>query len=95
MTRHLTLIEGGRDLAEQWMIHAACAGTHRDVFFPENGAHVRPAKALCARCPVRDACLEYALNDPALHIVGTGVWGGTTPPQRRRLARLRRLGGAA
>jgi WhiB family redox-sensing transcriptional regulator len=37
------------------------------------------AKAICARCPVRDACLDYALsyNEP------DSVYGGLNPADRR------------
>jgi hypothetical protein len=41
---------------------------------------------MCDRCPVKVACLEYALGieeDDA----ETGVWGGTAPYQRRALKR--------
>lgn len=35
------------------------------------------AKAVCARCPVRRECLEANLHD------AWGIWGGTTPLERR------------
>jgi hypothetical protein len=40
------------------------------------------ARAICARCPVRVECLDYALEvgDPLL-----GVWGGTSKLERRRM----------
>jgi WhiB family redox-sensing transcriptional regulator len=41
------------------------------------------ALAVCARCLVRDECLELALRNPA---VGQfGVWGGTVPAERQEL----------
>lgn len=47
----------------------------------------RKAKAVCARCPLRAECLEYALSHPARH----GIWGGLSPEElaaeRRRLLR--------
>lgn len=39
----------------------------------------------CARCTVLDACLEFALE---LRI-DVGVWGGTTPDERKQLPRTR------
>lgn len=48
---------------------------------------VARAKAVCAGCPVREACLEFALaNDERW-----GVWGGTSERQRRamRVVRVR------
>lgn len=46
------------------------------------------AKAVCAQCPVADACLEHALR------VGekNGVWGGCNERDRRRIVRQRRRG---
>lgn len=64
---------------------AACRGLDPDLFFPERGASLAPAKAVCATCPVTEACLEYALehHEP-------GVWGGTGDIERRRIRRERR-----
>lgn len=44
---------------------------------------VEAAKAVCESCPVREACLRYALetNQEA------GVWGGTSEEERRKLRR--------
>jgi WhiB family transcriptional regulator, redox-sensing transcriptional regulator len=64
---------------------AACRGTaNRDIFFPTrnegpNGAEA--AKSVCEGCPVRVECLEYALEAEEEF----GVWGGTTPAERRRM----------
>lgn len=43
--------------------------------------HEKEAKALCAKCPYKLRCLEYAVNDPSLQ----GIWGGTTDRQRRTI----------
>lgn len=44
---------------------------------------VDDAKALCAVCPVREACRDYAIaNDET-----DGVWGGLTPDERADYAR--------
>lgn len=41
------------------------------------------ARNLCARCPVRQKCLDYAMaNDEEF-----GVWGGLSPSERDRLKR--------
>lgn len=42
----------------------------------------RTAAAVCPSCPVRDACLVDALQRRERH----GVWGGTTPGERSRMA---------
>ena len=66
-----------------WMALAACAGTN--IFFPTRGnvRGVRLAKAVCAGCPVRQECLDYALVNKE----SFGVWGGMTLRERRRLLR--------
>ena len=61
---------------------AACA-THPDpdMWFPhpkdQQGTDI--AVAICADCPVRDACLAYALE----HGIEHGIWGGETATQRK------------
>lgn len=69
---------------------AACAGMPTDDFYPDGGGHgaeqAGRAKAVCARCPVREACLAWALQ----HETGRGrfgIFGGTTPREREVLAR--------
>ncbi len=42
------------------------------------------ARATCQRCPVRDACLA----DATARDERWGLWGGLTPIQRRKLARM-------
>ena len=44
-------------------------------------------KAVCGRCPVREACLAYALDARELW----GIWGGLDPEER--LALVHRLTG--
>ncbi|MGH9301818.1 MAG: WhiB family transcriptional regulator, partial [Acidimicrobiales bacterium] len=57
------------------------------TFFPSDGVGVEVARHICAECPVRTPCLEYALDNHIDH----GVWGGTSERERRRIARGRRL----
>lgn len=67
-----------------WRDHALCAQVGADVFFPSKGdehRHSAQAKAVCARCPVQADCLFEALANREEH----GVWGGTSPRQRRAL----------
>jgi WhiB family redox-sensing transcriptional regulator len=76
-----------------WQFSAACRGTDTALFFAPNyferkgekdGREAR-AKAICARCPVRIECLEYALKIREPH----GVWGGMNEVERRTLLRER------
>ena len=64
----------------RWQDLAACRGMDPNIFFPELGESVEPAKAICAKCPVAPDCLEYALT---LADVYPGIWGGTSARQRR------------
>lgn len=69
----------------QWMSQAACLNADREVFFPEKGGPGDDAKRICAHCPVVQECLDWALALPADTV---GVWGGTTPKERRTLRRM-------
>ncbi len=71
-----------------WRKRAACRGIDVEIFFPEidDEAEADAAKAVCERCPVRQACLEHALA----HREREGVWGGATERERRRILRQRR-----
>jgi len=70
---------------------AECRDADPELFFPtaESGpvfeAQVAAAKAVCAGCPVRAECLEWALE-----VLPDGIAGGMTPQERRRERRRRR-----
>jgi Transcription factor WhiB len=51
------------------------------VFFPGRGEPAEPARQICAGCPVRQPCLDYALGHGITH----GIWGGLTERDRRPL----------
>lgn len=70
-------------LYPEWMADGACAEVGGDVHFPEPGEPTKPAKTVCARCGVREICLQYALDNGERH----GVWGGLSERERRRLQR--------
>lgn len=78
-------------VATDWRSRAACRGsTDPDLFFPveENGRlderQVAEAKAVCAGCAARDACL-----DEALARIPEGIAGGMTPQERRFVGQSR------
>ncbi|HZT67325.1 MAG TPA: WhiB family transcriptional regulator [Acidimicrobiales bacterium] len=75
----------------QWMARGRCRDVHPSVFFPSDGLGVEAAQQICADCPVRSPCLEYALENKIDH----GVWGGASERERRRIARARRQGSLA
>ena len=68
-----------------WQDDAECRGADTTVFFPVSEADAGPAQAICATCPVAEACLEYAISTRQ----PDGVWGGLTPTERHRLIRRR------
>jgi WhiB family redox-sensing transcriptional regulator len=65
--------------AARWRELAACRGADLDLFFPGRGESAEPARGVCAACPVRQPCLDYALTNRITH----GVWGGLTERERR------------
>ena len=67
--------------AARWRQQAACYGTDLNLFFPERGQSAGAARQVCARCPVRQPCLEYALSNR----ITSGIWGGMTERERRPL----------
>jgi WhiB family redox-sensing transcriptional regulator len=75
---------------DDWRESAACRSVDPDLFFPIGNTgpallQIQEAKAVCAGCPVRDACLRWALDTGQ----SIGVWGGTGEAERRALARRR------
>jgi WhiB family redox-sensing transcriptional regulator len=57
------------------------------VFFPSDGVGVEVARQICATCPTKEPCLEYALANRIEH----GVWGGCSERERRCILKRRRL----
>ena len=70
------------DVDSTWMAAGKCRDFPPDMFFPSDGLGVEMARRVCADCPVRDVCLEYALD----HHIEHGVWGGASERARRRMA---------
>jgi WhiB family transcriptional regulator, redox-sensing transcriptional regulator len=82
-----------------WGDDRPCAGVPADVFFPvrqlvgnrvrnssEYERRVAQAKALCATCPYRQPCADYAIDQR----ITDGIFGGLDPDERRRVANQRR-----
>ena len=67
--------------AARWRELAGCRGVDLDLFFPERGESAEPARRVCARCPVRQPYLDYAISNRIVH----GIWGGLTERKRRAL----------
>lgn len=73
---------------EDWRQSAACRDEDPDLFFPVGTSgpalmQAEEAKRICARCPVREQCLRWALDTGQ----DFGVWGGAGEDERRSLRR--------
>ena len=76
----------GGEVDTSWMQKGKCRELPPETFFPSDGVGVEIARRICADCPVKEPCLEYALYNRIEH----GVWGGASERERRRIARRRR-----
>jgi WhiB family redox-sensing transcriptional regulator len=73
-----------------WRLWAACRQTDGELFFSTDGERgstkrrrERAAKAVCAVCPVRDECANYAIGNHERY----GVWGGLSEHERELIWR--------
>lgn len=78
---------------------AACKGMvtdpENDLFFPGMGGGGRRQRdraiAICNGCPIKDRCLQEALDwdraHPDYYDRTQGIWGGTTEAQRKAILR--------
>ncbi len=81
-------------LTDAWWGEAACRESEPELFFPisataASDTDIARAKGICASCPVRPQCLNYALH----HCQEQGIWGGLTEDERRLLRRRTAVGG--
>lgn len=75
-----------------WWTSAACRDVDSSIFFPNNYDEEtgRPAKRICAGCPVRDLCLEDAMRvEWDAKSRRHGIFGGLLPRERHALWRKR------
>jgi WhiB family transcriptional regulator, redox-sensing transcriptional regulator len=77
---------GAAPPVEDWRDYAACRHADPELFFPIGTAgaglvQADRAKRVCAGCPVRAVCLDWALTTGQ----DVGVWGGTVPDERRAM----------
>lgn len=73
---------------EPWKADGACVDhPNPELWFPTKGSpgqRMKEARRICAGCPVRQECLDYALRNHE-HF---GMWGGLTERERRRHRRM-------
>jgi WhiB family redox-sensing transcriptional regulator len=70
-----------RQLDDAWRTRGVCQNVDPETFFPAPSEPADAALALCRSCDVQGACLAWALEVGDCH----GVWGGTTPRERRAM----------
>jgi len=63
-----------------------CTEHDPEMWFPAGSYEIpltEVAKRWCHTCPIEQACLQRALDEG----IDFGVWGGTTPTERRAIKR--------
>ena len=75
-------------LTDDWRRVASCRDTDPDLFFPVGTTgpaieQIENAKAVCRTCEAQVPCLEFALATNQ----DSGIWGGTSEEERRKLRR--------
>ena len=68
-----------------WIHYAACLDRDPELFFSERKKERAKAKAICAACPARVACLDdvIAVEDDAAASHRYGIVAGYSPGDRR------------
>lgn len=71
-----------------WRHRAACRDEDPELFFPVTDIgpgerQAEKAKSICASCPVRERCLQFALDNG----LNYGIFGGMTEQERADLVR--------
>ncbi|MFF5778189.1 WhiB family transcriptional regulator [Streptomyces virginiae] len=73
-----------------WQLQGLCRQEDPELFDTRGRsgsrllARAATAKAICARCPVVEACLSWALSMEGNDTLGWrhGIWGASTPQER-------------
>ena len=73
-------------ISRNWWDLAACQTADPDLFFPISAkgraqVDIARARAVCASCPVRSRCLDFALATRQ----ADGIWGGRTAEERHEM----------
>lgn len=87
----MTLLQSSRPVTYDsgaWRMEAACTSVATQAFFPsgQTGTALEQAaraKLVCAACPVRMNCLEFAVTTNQEY----GIWGGADEDERRSIRR--------
>jgi WhiB family transcriptional regulator, redox-sensing transcriptional regulator len=71
-----------------WIKWGKCKGLPSELFLIQPGDDGREGKAVCVVCPVKNRCLEYALE-----VSPSGIWGNTTERERALIKKRRKSNG--
>lgn len=79
------------EVTVDWRDSAECKGEDPELFFPYSRGpsgqlQAQVAKAVCGRCPVKNECLQWALDSSPMP---EGIWGGTDEDERADIVRNR------
>lgn len=70
----------------EWRLNGACRAFDPSMFYPETEAAAAKAKRICEGCDVLLDCRAYAMSSRE----NSGVWGGLSERERRRIWRRER-----
>ncbi len=82
-------VKGATFDEEDWRSRGSCRGVDPAIMFPVTAFDEMIGKRVCANCPSKSPCLQYALNNNEKD----GIWGETTESERNRIQRQRRRTG--
>lgn len=91
VTRHSAKFASTRidsEPADDWRHKSICRDEDPELYYPIGTSgpallQIEQAKATCRRCPVKDECLQFALDAG----IDTGIWGGLSEEERRAVKR--------
>lgn len=83
MSKDRRLIDAPR---QSWVELAACTATDPELFFTDNIRYIEIAKRICNGCPVKEECLDHAIDNKEPY----GIRGGQTARERARTIRRNR-----
>lgn len=69
------------DAVEEATIIPACQTSDPDAWFSDDGNAYAMARQLCQKCPVKDLCADFAIENKERH----GLWGGLSPQDRQKI----------
>lgn len=85
----VTMLSPASPAPGDWNTRGLCADEDPELFFPSRCDPGTKPRKICAACPVRNECLNYATAADEF-----GIWGGLDQQERRNLKRRQRRNAA-